>query len=114
MSFLSRTTPIARTLARSSITQQSPRCFSVAAVHQKSATEAVKDGLKKVDRAVSDVAVAGIDKGVEAKDKVAGAVGAESGKAEGTAQQLAGEAKGKAAELKGQAKGKAEEIKGKM
>ena len=51
---------------------------------------------------------------VEAKDKVAGAVGAESGKAEGTAQQLAGEAKGKAAELKGQAKGKAEEIKGKM
>lgn len=51
---------------------------------------------------------------VEAKDKVASSVGAETGKAEGTAQQVAGEAKGKAAELKGQAKGKAEEVKGKM
>lgn len=48
---------------RASALQQSPRLFSTAVVHQKSATEAVKDSLKKVDRAVSDVAVAGIDKG---------------------------------------------------
>jgi len=74
----------------------------------------VKDGLKSVDRAVSDVAVAGIDKGVELKDKAASTVGVESKKAEGTASQVAGEAKGKAAELSGQAKGKAEEIKGKL
>jgi len=63
MSFLTRTTPILRTAVRSSTAYSSPRLFSVAAVHQKSATETVKDGLKKVDRAVSDVAVAGIDKG---------------------------------------------------
>ncbi|KEF62425.1 uncharacterized protein A1O9_00397 [Exophiala aquamarina CBS 119918] len=114
MSFLTRTAPLLRTTVRSSVAYSSPRLFSVAAVHQKSATETVKDGLKKVDRAVSDVAVAGIDKGVEVKDAVAGAAGVETGKAKGTAEEVAGEAKGKAAELKGQAKGKAEEIKGKM
>lgn len=51
---------------------------------------------------------------VEVKDAVAGKANVESGKAQGTAQEVAGEAKGKAAELKGQAKGKAEELKGKM
>ena len=62
MSFLSRASPVLRTVVRSSAAS-SPRFFSVAAVHQKSATDSVKDGLKAVDRAVSDVAVAGIDKG---------------------------------------------------
>jgi len=74
----------------------------------------VKDGLKKVDRTVSDIAVAGIDKGVEIKDKAAAVTGTETSKAEGKAAEVAGEAKGKAAELKGEAVGKKEEIKGKM
>ncbi|KAK5057860.1 hypothetical protein LTR84_011861 [Exophiala bonariae] len=114
MSFLSRTTPILRTAVRSSTTYSAPRFFSVATVHQKSATETVKDGLKAVDRTISDAAVAGIDKGVEVKEAVAGTASKETGKAQGTAQEVAGEAKGKAAELKGQAKGKVEEIKGKI
>jgi len=114
MSFLSKTTPLLRTTIRSSTLRSSPRLFSTSIVQQKSAADSVKDGLKSVDRAVSDVAVAGIDKGVELKDKAASAIGTESKKAEGTASQVAGEAKGKAAEVSGQAKGKAEEIKGKL
>jgi len=114
MSFLSRTTPALRTAVRSSTLRQSPRLFSISIIQQKSATDAVKDGLKKVDRAVSDAAVAGIDKGIEIKDKAAEVTGKETGKAEGKASEVAGEAKGKAAELKGEAVGKKEEIKGKM
>jgi len=114
MSFLYKTTPLLRTAVKSSAARSSPRLFSTSITQQKSATETVKDGLKSVDRAVSDVAVAGIDKGVEIKDQAASAIGVETKKAEGTASQVAGEAKGKAAELSGQAKGKAEEIKGKM
>ncbi|KIW28733.1 uncharacterized protein PV07_08371 [Cladophialophora immunda] len=114
MSFLYQTTPVLRTAVRSSIVRSSPRLFSTTVIQQKSATESVKDGLKTVDRAVSDVAVAGIDKGVELKDKAAEAIGVETQKAEGTASQVAGEAKGKAAEVTGKAKGKAEEVKGKM
>jgi hypothetical protein len=63
MSFLYKTTPLLRTAVRSSVTRSSPRLFSTAVVQRKSATDTVKDGLKSVDRAVSDVAVAGIDKG---------------------------------------------------
>ena len=61
MSFLYKTTPLLRTAARSA--RSSPRLFSTAIVQQKSATDTVKDGLKAVDRTVSDAAVAGIDKG---------------------------------------------------
>ncbi|EXJ84914.1 hypothetical protein A1O3_05589 [Capronia epimyces CBS 606.96] len=114
MSFLSRTTPLLRTTVRASALQQSSRLFSTAVVHQKSATEAVKDGLKKVDRAVSDVAVAGIDKTAELKDKASEVAGVEIPKAKGKAAEVSGEAKGKAAELSGEAKGKAEEVKGKI
>jgi len=114
MSFLYQTTPLLRTAVRSSAIRSSPRLFSTSIVHQKSPTEVVKDGLKKVDRAVSDVAVAGIDKGVELKEKASEVTGVESDKAQGKAQQVAGEAKGKTAELKGEAKGKAEEVKGKV
>ncbi|OAP58778.1 hypothetical protein AYL99_06075 [Fonsecaea erecta] len=114
MSFLYQTTPVLRAAVRSSVARSSPRLFSTTVIRKKSATETVKDGLKTVDRAVSDVAVAGIDKGVELKDKAAEVIGVESKKAEGTASQVAGEAKGKAAEVTGQAKGKAEEMKGKL
>jgi len=63
MSFLYQTTPVLRTAVRTSVTRSSPRLFSTTVVYQKSATETVKDGLKAVDRTVSDAAVAGIDKG---------------------------------------------------
>ncbi|KAK5449497.1 hypothetical protein LTS15_008572 [Exophiala xenobiotica] len=114
MSFLYSATPAIRTAVRSSALRQSPRLFSTTLVQQKGPVEAAKDGLKKVDRAVSDAAVAGIDKGVEVKDKAASVAGMETNKAEGKAAEVAGEAKGKAHELSGQAKGKAEEVKGKM
>lgn len=65
-------------------------------------TDAVKEPLKKVDRAVSDTLVKGIDASVDAKNKAASVAGVK-----------ADEAKGKAAELEGKAKGKAEEVKGK-
>lgn len=42
-------------------TLSAPRAFSSTAVHQKSATETVKDGIKTVDRAVSGKIVDGID-----------------------------------------------------
>jgi hypothetical protein len=59
MSFLYRS----NIALRSAAARPSPRLFSTAAVYQKSATETVKDGLKAVDRTVSDVAVKGIDAG---------------------------------------------------
>lgn len=63
MSFLYKTTPVIRTTIRSTVARSSTRCLSTTVVQHKSATDTVKDGLKTVDRAVSDVAVAGIDKG---------------------------------------------------
>lgn len=62
MSFFLKAQPIIRQAA---IARPSPRLFSTAVVYQKSATETVKDGLKAVDRTVSDTVVAGIDKGGE-------------------------------------------------
>ena len=59
MSFLYST---ARTsLIRSSL--PATRAFSISIQPRKSATDAVKDSAKKVDRTVSDAAVAGIEKG---------------------------------------------------
>lgn len=59
MSFLYRT---ARTsFVRSSL--PATRAFSTAFQPRKSATDTVKDAAKKVDRTVSDAAVAGIEKG---------------------------------------------------
>jgi hypothetical protein len=58
MSFLYRTQPALRCLAR-----PSSRLFTSTAIQNKSATEAVKETVKDVDRAVSDAAVTGIEKG---------------------------------------------------
>ena len=69
MSFLCKATPFYRVAARSSIARSSPRLFTTAFVQQKTATDSVKDGLKAVDRAVSDAAVAGIDKGGELRPR---------------------------------------------
>ena len=91
-----------------------PRTFTTSIAAQKSATETVKDGLKKVDRAVSDKVVDGIDMATAAADKVKKATEDVSGaEARAKAQELKGEAAGKAQELKGKAKGVAEETKGK-
>lgn len=46
-----------------SITRQVPRAFSTTRPDQKAVTDAVKDGLKKADRVVSDTIVDGIDIG---------------------------------------------------
>ncbi len=58
MSFLYRTQPALRTLAR-----PSSRFFTTTAIQNKSATEAVKDTVKSVDQTVSGAAVSGIEKG---------------------------------------------------
>jgi hypothetical protein len=65
MSFLYRS----NIALRSAAARPSPRLFSTAAVYHKSATETVKDGLKAVDRTVSDVAVKGIDAGSKCRLK---------------------------------------------
>ncbi|KAF6810749.1 lea domain protein [Colletotrichum plurivorum] len=91
-----------------------PRQFTTATPAQKSATEAVKDGLKTVDRKVSDKLVDGINIGSTVASKVKEAsADVTEGNATGKAQELRGEAKGKAQELKGDAKGKANELAGK-
>ena len=56
MSFLYRTQPALRQALRT--TKPSSRLFSTASIYHS-----VKDTAKGVDRAVSDAAVAGIDKG---------------------------------------------------
>ncbi len=63
MSFLIEATTrrVATALPRASIAARAPRAFSTSIVYQKSPTESVKDGLKSVDRAVSDKLVDGLD-----------------------------------------------------
>ncbi|KKY15500.1 putative lea domain protein [Phaeomoniella chlamydospora] len=109
MSFLFRSS---RSLLIS--TRPATRAFSTTIPQQKVVPDAVKEPLKKVDRVVSDAAVAGIEKGEQITDKAKSAAGVNAKKAEGSAAELSGEAKGKTEELKGKAKGTAEEIKGKM
>merc|ERR1711964_741632 len=110
---------------RAPATSFAPRAFSTTFVARKSATESVKDGVKTVDRKVSDVLVEGIEVGQTAAQKakeVAGMSSSEmegkanevAGEAKGKANEVAGEAKGKANEFAGEAKGKKEELKGKM
>jgi len=109
MSFLLRTLP--RQSARVAF---APRAFSTTIVQRKSPTEAVKDTVKTVDRAVSDKLVDGIEVGQTAAQKAKEVAGMSKGEMKGKAEELKGEAKGKAAEISGQAKGKAEEVKGKL
>ncbi|TAQ89851.1 hypothetical protein B7494_g1827 [Chlorociboria aeruginascens] len=114
MSFLSRTIRPARVAhcARMATTGFAPRAFSTSFVAQKSATEAVKDGVKTVDRAVSDKIVDGIEVGQTAAQKAREVAGMSSSEAKSKASELTGETKGKTSELTGAAKGKKEELKG--
>ncbi|TGO14733.1 hypothetical protein BTUL_0049g00420 [Botrytis tulipae] len=133
---------ITRTLSRQSrlftpqLRIQASRPFSSTFTSRKSATEAVKETVHKVDKAVASKIVDGIEVGQTATQKAKEAAGlsaseaktaasnaaseaqgttsSATGSASGTASELAGQAKGKAAELKGAAKGKAAEVKGEV
>ncbi|RFU77750.1 hypothetical protein TARUN_4461 [Trichoderma arundinaceum] len=130
MSFLTRTintgrtaaitTPVARIAA-----VRTSRTFTTSLAAQRTATETVKEGLKHVDRAVSDKLVDGINMATAASHKVketaedlssSGASGQVEGMkahAKGKAEGMKASATGKAEELKGKAKGATEQAKGK-
>ena len=60
--FLYRLPTTITPLARCTIARQAPRAFSTSlSQREKTVTDAVKEPLKKVDRAVSDTIVKGID-----------------------------------------------------
>ena len=65
MSFLTKTTGLPRAVAISAMrlpATYTQRTFTSTTLQQKTATETVKDGIKKVDRAVSDnVAIPALD-----------------------------------------------------
>ncbi|PMD67403.1 uncharacterized protein K444DRAFT_658462 [Hyaloscypha bicolor E] len=109
MSFLTRT--VSRFSAQAS---SGARTFSTTLVSRKIVPDAVKEPVKKMDRAVSDKLVDGIELGQTAAQKAKEVAGMSKGEVKGKAHEVAGEAKGKANELAGEAKGKKEEIKGKL
>ncbi|PHH62903.1 hypothetical protein CDD81_6621 [Ophiocordyceps australis] len=115
MSFITKKLVGAAIPASRAFSVQAPRAFGTSAVLSKSATETVKDGLKTVDRTVSDnVVLPGLDAAAKAKEKVESMTAKEAkGEVKGTAQEMKGEAKGKAEEVKGQVKGAAQEAAGK-
>ncbi|KAI5467103.1 hypothetical protein BGZ63DRAFT_370337 [Mariannaea sp. PMI_226] len=96
-----------------------PRAFSTSVLRHRTATEAVKDGLKSVDRAVSDKLVDGITVGEAVVEDVTHGKTAEKaahlrGEAKSRASEFEGQARGAAEHAKGQAKGAAEHAKGKV
>jgi hypothetical protein len=113
MSFLTKNVIRRAALAPRVIVFQAPRTFTTSFALQRTATDAVKDTAKKVDRVVSDKIVDGIEAGEEAAANVTGKAQELKGDAAAKAQELKGEAAGKTEELKGEAKGAAEQAKGK-
>ncbi|KAH7156886.1 hypothetical protein EDB81DRAFT_403341 [Dactylonectria macrodidyma] len=101
---------------------QAPRSFSTSIAFNRTATETIKDGVKTVDRAVSDKLVDGINASETVAQKVKegvseatkGVSDVAQGKTSGEAAELRGEAKGKANEVQGKVKGAAEQAKGKV
>ncbi|KAH6606043.1 hypothetical protein Trco_005196 [Trichoderma cornu-damae] len=101
------------------------RTFTTSMHVRRTATETVKDGLKHIDRAVSDKLVDGINIATAASHKVketaedlasSGVTGQVEGMgahARSKAERAKASAAGKAEELKGKAKGAAEQAKGK-
>merc|ERR1712000_122631 len=77
---------------RAAIAFHAARPFTTTVIQQKNVTESVKDGLKSVDRAVSDKIVVGLDAAAAAKEKAEGKAEKISGKAEGAAEELKGDA----------------------
>ncbi|KAM0237006.1 hypothetical protein ACHAP5_009155 [Fusarium lateritium] len=125
MSFITQNVIRRVALAPRVIAFQAPRSFTTSFAAQRTATDAVKDTAKKVDRVVSDKIVDGIETGetvaAKAKDAAKNVTGGDvaakaqelKGEAASKAQELKGEAAGKAQELKGEAKGTAAQAKGK-
>ncbi|EGR49173.1 uncharacterized protein TRIREDRAFT_121653 [Trichoderma reesei QM6a] len=117
MSFLTRsvlpkTTSLTTSISRIAATR-STRPFTTSHAVHKIVPETVKDGLHRVDRAVSDKLVDGINMATAASHKVMET--AEDLSNSGVAEQVEGmqaHAKGKAKEMKGAAKGKADEMMG--
>ncbi|TLS22866.1 uncharacterized protein PpBr36_06478 [Pyricularia pennisetigena] len=122
MSFAVRRVALAsRTAAVSTVPRAS---FTTGSILNKTPTESVKDGLKKVDRVVSDKLVDGINVaanvGQKAKEVTEDMTSSDAakkaselaGEAQGKASQMAGQAQGKASEMAGQAQGKASEMAG--
>ncbi|KAH8798116.1 hypothetical protein F5882DRAFT_395172 [Hyaloscypha sp. PMI_1271] len=114
MSFLTRTVLPLFSVQASSLRIAGARAFSTTLVTRKIVPDAVKEPVKKIDRAVSDKLVDGIELGQNAAQKAKEVAGMSKGEVKGKAHEVAGEAKGKANELAGEAKGKKEEIKGKL
>ncbi|OAQ66446.1 hypothetical protein VFPPC_14335 [Pochonia chlamydosporia 170] len=122
MSFLTERTlrsavPLCRT-----IMAQSPRAFSTSVVMRKSPTDSVKDGLKTVDRTVTDnIVLPGLEAAAsagskikEGADTVAHGSKGKAAEVEGKAEELKGKAKGAAAHAEGKAKGAAENLKNQL
>ncbi|RCI12960.1 hypothetical protein L249_0034 [Ophiocordyceps polyrhachis-furcata BCC 54312] len=89
----------------------------------KSATEKVKDGLKSVDRAVSDnILIPAVDATAKVKETAQSVTMDEAkqkmkemtGQAKSKTEQAKGDAAAKAEELKGDAKAKTEHVKGQV
>merc|ERR1712058_36445 len=74
---------------RAPATSFAPRAFSTTFVARKSATESVKDGVKTVDRKVSDVLVEGIEVGQTAAQKAKEVAGMSSSEMKGKANEVA-------------------------
>jgi len=129
MSFLTRTINTSRTavfvapVSRIAAVRTS-RTFTTSLAVQRTPTETVKEGLKHVDRAVSDKLVDGINIATAASHKVketaedlssrgvTGQVEGTAAHAKGKAEGMKASATGKAEEIKGKAKGAAEQAKG--
>jgi len=93
---------------------QTPRAFSTSVAMRKTPTESVKDGLKTVDRTVTDnIVLPGLEAAASAGSKIKQGADAVSHGTKGTAAEVQGKAEGKAEELKGKAKGAAAEAEGK-
>ncbi|QPG93654.1 hypothetical protein C2857_001433 [Epichloe festucae Fl1] len=126
MSFLTERTVRAVLPMCRSIAVQAPRAFSTSPALRKNPVESVKDGLKTVDRAVTDnVVLPGLEAAASAGNKVKegaetvtkgnkGKVDELKGQVQGEAEVLKGQAKGAAAAAQGKAKGAAENLKNKL
>ncbi|KAK4694653.1 hypothetical protein P7C71_g2971, partial [Lecanoromycetidae sp. Uapishka_2] len=101
-----------RAFTRKALPLTRTRLFTTTPYVQKTATEQAKETVHKVNKAVSEPLVKGIEKGQEATQNLKSSTGLGAQKAEGSAAEMTGEAKGKAQGMAGEAKGKAQEMAG--
>jgi uncharacterized protein YjbJ (UPF0337 family) len=122
MSFLTESAVRRVAMLPRAVAISAPRPFTTSLMAQKTATESVKDGLKTVDRTVSDKLVDGIDAATSAAEKVKKTtdevasrnnIAGKADELKGKAEELKGKAAGKASEVEGQAKGAAHQARGK-